>query len=232
MFKGLGWKQVWKSLSKLASKPIPISNYDITMKNRSKSQGFTLIEVLVASAILVLLAAGFLGLQYIMSQNQVSAWNNYLAIEQANTAVSQLEKELRNAQQSEAGAYPLETPNDQEIVFFSDVDYDGESEKVRYTLNGTTLEKGVIDPVGEPATYPLANERVKTITDIVQNGADPVFYYYNKDWPTDIINNPLPASDRISDTTQVKIILVTNPKPANTEFDYTLETDVKIRMLN
>lgn len=198
----------------------------------SKSAGFTLIEVLVSSAILVILAAGFLGLQYIMSQNQVSAWNNYLAIEQANTAVSQLEKELRNAQQSEAGAYPLEIPNDQEIVFYSDVDYDGKTERVRYTLSGTSLEKGITEPEGEPATYPVVNEKVKTITDIVRNGSDPIFYYYNKDWPTDTTNNPLPLADRISDTTQVKVILVTNPKPTDTDFDYTLETDVKIRMLN
>ena len=80
---------------------------------RSLGGGFTLIEVLVASAILVILAFGFLGLQYIIGQNQVSVWRNYLSIESANTAVSTLSKELRDARQSATGAYPIEVAGSQ-----------------------------------------------------------------------------------------------------------------------
>src|SRR3972149_5967786 len=125
-------------------------------KNRNLPQyGFTLIEVLVSAAILVILAAGFLGLQFIMSQNQVTAWRNYLAIEAANLSLSNLSRELRDARQRGPGGYPLEVPNDQEIIFYSDIDYNGDIERVRYTLSGTNLTKGVIEPVGEPATYPV-----------------------------------------------------------------------------
>src|SRR4030043_476039 len=72
-----------------------------------KSEGFTLIEVLVSSAILVILAAGFIGLQYITSQHQVSAWKNYLNVEAANNSLSLIARELRDARQSETGAYPV-----------------------------------------------------------------------------------------------------------------------------
>jgi len=92
------------------------------IKRHSDSQinyGFTLIEILVSSAILVILAAGYLGLQFILSQNQTAAWKSYQSIEDANLAISTLEKELRNARQSETGGYPLEKADDQEIIFYS-----------------------------------------------------------------------------------------------------------------
>src|SRR3990172_1413404 len=82
-----------------------------SLRFTSKSGGFTLIEVLVSAAILVILASGFVGLQYILSQNQVSAWRNFQTIENANQAISAISKELRNAQASEIGSYPLDTTN-------------------------------------------------------------------------------------------------------------------------
>ncbi len=195
-------------------------------------KGFTLIEVLVSSAILIILAAGFLGLQYITSQNQLSAWRNYLSIESANNAASSLSRELRDARASELGTYPLEVANDQEIIFYSDIDYDDIVERVRYTLSGTNLIKGVTEPSGDPVSYPPSSEKVRILTDIVRNASYPVFYYYNSDWPSDTANNPLPGSDRIAETRQVKIRLVTNSRSDQPNFDYTLESDVKIRMLN
>ncbi|KKQ52256.1 hypothetical protein A2865_02290 [Candidatus Woesebacteria bacterium RIFCSPHIGHO2_01_FULL_39_17] len=202
-------------------------------KNRNLPQyGFTLIEVLVSAAILVILAAGFLGLQFIISQNQVTAWRNYLAIEAANLSLSNISRELRDARQSGTGGYPLEVSNDQEIVFYSDIDYDAEVERVRYTLSGTELIKGTTEPVGEPATYPADSEKTKILTDIIRNGASPVFYYYNTDWPEDTTNNPLPLDLRISDTRHIKIILITNPKADSPDFDFILESDVRLRMLN
>lgn len=194
--------------------------------------GFTLIEVLVSAAILVILASGFVGLQYILSQNQVSAWRNFQSIESANQAVSVVSKELRNAQSSELGSYPLNTANDQSIIFYSDYDFDGVVERVRYTLTGTKLDRGIVEPTGSPYTYNIGSEKVKTITDIVRNGTSPLFYYYNADWPTDTTNNPLTAANRISDTRQVKIILVTNPNANDSAHNYTMESEIKVRMFN
>lgn len=192
--------------------------------------GFTLIEVLVSAAIMVILGVAFLGLQYILSENQTSAWQNYLSIESANGAVSMLTKELRSANQSETGSYPLEVAGDQEIVFYADYDYDNIAERVRYTLSGTELIKGITEPSGDPVSYNLANESVRTLTNIVRNGTDPAFFYYNSDWPGDSVNNPLIPADRISDTRQVKVILDINPSLEDN--NYTLEGMVKVRMLN
>jgi len=199
---------------------------------KKKKNGFTLIEVLVSAALMVILASGFVGLQYILSQNQVSAWRNYQSIENANAAISSMTNQIRGAFNSEDGSYPLETADDQNIIFYSDYDQDGVVERIRYTLSGSELVRGVVEPTGSPYTYDVGTEKVKTVTDIVRNGSDPIFYYYDSNWPEDTTNNPLPAANRISDARMVKIVLKTNPKDADPEHDFTLESDVKIRMLN
>src|SRR3989344_1855984 len=160
---------------------------------------------------MVILAAGFLGLQYILSRNQVTAWSNYFAIESSNTAMSTLIRELRNAQPSGNGGYSLESLQDFEIIFYSDYDFDSHIERLRYTLTGSQF--------------------VKVIFDIIRNGANPVFYYYNSGWPQDTVNNPLLQIDRIADTRYVKLILKSNPNPNNSDFDYVLESDTRVRML-
>jgi len=206
-------------------------SWKLEIGNYSQSEsGFTLIEVLVSAAIMVILGVAFLGLQYILSENQTSAWKNYLSIESANGAVSTFTKELRSANQSETGSYPLEVANDQEIIFYSDYDYDGVAERVRYTLSGTDLMKGIIEPTGDPLTYNLASESVRNLTNIIRNGTDPMFYYYNSDWPSDTTNNPLTLTYRISDTREIKLILSVNPNTDDN--NYILEGSVKVRMLN
>jgi prepilin-type N-terminal cleavage/methylation domain-containing protein len=211
----------------MITKPKIINN----SHSRKKEDGFTLIEVLVSSAILVILAFGFLGLQYVIGQNQISVWRNYLSIEDANITLSTLTKELRDARQSATGAYPIEVANDNEIIFYTDFDYDETIERVRYTLTGSQLVKGIIEPTTPPVTYPLASERVRVITDIIQNAGVPVFYYYNSEWPVDTLNNPLPQAIRISESTEVKIILRTNPNDNDPDRDYVLESDVRLRMI-
>ena len=202
------------------------------MTNTKQAGGFTLIEILVSSAIMVILGFAFLGLQYILSENQTSAWRNYLSIENANGAVSTIAKELRSGKASETGSYLLEVANDQEIVFYSDYDYDSIVERVHYSLSGTELIKGIVEPSGDPLSYDLGTESNRIVTNIVRNAANPVFYYYNANWPTDTVNNPLPLADRISDSREIKITLSTNPDTANSDYNYNLESNVKVRMLN
>jgi hypothetical protein len=181
---------------------------------------------------MVILASGFLGLQYILSKNQVSTWNNYLGIEAANTAVSTLTKELRGATNSGNGGYPLASLLDNEIIFYSDYDYDGQIERIRYVLNGNTLSKGIIEPVGDPTVYSTTTEKVKIVSDIIRNGTNSMFTYYNNSWPNDTTNNPLVLAKRISDTRLVKVYLKANPKTTADQFDYIVESEVRIRMLD
>lgn len=195
------------------------------------TKGFTLIEILIAVAIAGFLGAGILSLQYILGQNQLVAWRNYLNVEEANTNVTTLVREIRTAQVGENGAYPLEEALNQQITFYSDIDFDGVSERVRYFLNGSQFSKGVINPVGQPATYPAANEKVKVVSENVQNGVTPIFYYYNGDWPADTVNNPLTVPPALSDAKLMRIYLRLNTLEGVPEKDFILESYTQIRML-
>lgn len=200
------------------------------MKKSKNLNGFTFIEVLITVAITGIVSLAIVGLQYIITQNQLVTFQNFLNIEEANAQITTLVREIRNIRPGENAAYSLERANDQELIFYSDIDYDGESEKVRYTLSGTQLVKGVIEPTDFPATYPSANEKVKVLTNNARNGGDAIFYYYNGDWPADTTTNPLPSPTRLSDSKLLRVYLKLNNK-VDPQSDFILESYVQLRML-
>lgn len=200
-------------------------------KQKNLNRGFTLVEVLVASVILVTIGIAIIGMQRILTQSQVLVWNAELEVDQANRGVQTLVREIRTARPSDLGAFPIELTYDQQLIFYSDIDYDGKSERVRYFLTGPSLKKGVIEPVGFPASYPSANEKINVISENVRNKAMPVFYYYNGDWPQDKVNNPLSLAVRVSKTKLMRVYLRLNTKDDEPDKDFILESYAQIRML-
>jgi prepilin-type N-terminal cleavage/methylation domain-containing protein len=195
-----------------------------------KEQGFTLIEILVVMVITGIFGIALLGLQYIISQNQVEVWKNYLSVDDANANITRLVRELRNARTGDNGAYALVQADDQELIFYADIDYDGETERVRYTLVDTEFTRGIIEPTGFPVTYPSDQEKTNVVAENVRNVTDPIFYYYNGDWPEDTTNNPLDTPTRLSDTKLMRLYLKVNQTDDTTK-DYILESYVQIRSL-
>ena len=197
----------------------------------NNNNGFTLLEILIGSAIAITLVMGVMFLQFTLGETQLETFRNYVNTSEADAVTSKFVREIRTSKQSDNGAYPLEILSDFEIVFYSDIDYDGLVEKVRYTLIDTVLEKGITEPSGDPIEYPPANETVATISENVRNGAEPLFYYYNSGWPDDQINNPLLDESRLSDTKSVRIKLMVNSNPAISANDYVTESTTSIRIL-
>lgn len=196
-----------------------------------QSSGFTLIEMLIVIVLMVVIGGAILSLQYFVSQTQVVATRNYLDTDQANTSLFSLARELRTARPSENGAYSIESADDNELIFYSDLDFDSQAERLRYTLTGTNLERGVIEPMGQPATYPVANEKVKILSKNARNLTIPLFTYYNGDWPEDTQNNPLATPPNISDIKLIKITLRINTEENQPDKDYLLESFTQIRTL-
>ncbi len=192
-------------------------------------KGFTIVEVMVGAVLLVALGVGIVGLQYVMSKGQVTSMDQFLIVNESNFAVGSFAREIRTARSGDNGTYLMELADNQEIIFYSDIDVDGQSERVRYYLSGTDLVKSVIEPMGTPASYPPENAKTKTIAQNVRNGDEPVFYYYNSDWPGDTINNPLPTPADLSEIRVVQIFLRLNTRDGEPEKDYILNTFSQIR---
>ena len=60
-------------------------------------------------------------LQFILSQNQITVWTNYISVNDANNSVTQLVRELRTARDGDNGAYTIETAEDMEIILAAGV---------------------------------------------------------------------------------------------------------------
>lgn len=150
------------------------------MKRRD---GFSILEVLIVMAIFgsVLLAATSLRgnldtLQNLVGQKLQSRGDIAQTLQIFVT-------ELRSAGPSSLGAYPVAAAATSSITFYSDIDKDGIFERVRYFLATSTINKGVIEPTGNPLTYATTTEVVVPVVDnVIPQADEPLFTYYGPDY--------------------------------------------------
>jgi prepilin-type N-terminal cleavage/methylation domain-containing protein len=90
---------------------------------------------------------------------------------------------------------------------------------------GNELKKGVIEPVGEPATYPADQEQLSIVTSYVRN-VPPIFRYYDENGNE---LTQLPA--KLEDTKLMRIFLVVNIDPNRPPDEFQLESFVQLRNL-
>ncbi len=182
-------------------------------KRLASQKGFTLIELLVGMTIAVSLVGLIILLQVHLSEDQLFLLKKSLSNQGANESLTQIKKELRNVQPGENGDYPLFIAQDYQIGFYTDVDFDSEIERVRYFLQNGVLSKGTIEP-NESYQYLEENEIIKIINEDVRNTDQPLFSFYNGNWPDDQENNPLETPAPFDEIKLIKIYL-----QINTEYD-------------
>lgn len=193
----------------------------------------TLVEVLVAIGIFVLGIEGFTLLF-------VKSWqSNSFILEEGQSsllvsrAVTGIVSDLRRIRQSDAGEYPIKSGGDFDLVVFVDIDNDGVTEKVHYFLGGTDLKRGVTKPVGTPAVYPAGDSDIQVLAGaIVNNPNQPIFYYYNKNYPGDLANNPLSTPIQVNDARLIKVHLLINIDPAKAPNNVNIESFAQLRNIN
>lgn len=166
------------------------------LNNRIYQQGITVIEVIVVlaiSSILIVALLRFLVAGYPISKITLLQANSN---ETARIQLKRISRELREAHDSDTGAYPLVEMLPQKIVFYANVDSDAATERVRYQLVGTNLERGIINPSGNPLTYNTASEVTNVVAKSIRNGTTPLFRYYTGDYPADTTElNPVDVTD-------------------------------------
>lgn len=192
--------------------------------------GFSIPEIMISIFITVMIITVIVIVQNSILEQQNFISDSYLSMNMANLNIQQMTKELRNAQTGNNGAYLFEALNDQEIRFYSNADSDDDLEKIIYRLDGSDLIKSVINPTTYPIQYLDADAKTSTIaTNVIST--QPIFSYYNGNYPTDTVNNPLPANQRPTQTRLIKINLTINTNSKNLEKDYQIESFAQIRTL-
>ena len=129
-------------------------------------------------------------------------------------------KEIRGISNSERGDYPINSFAGDEFIFYSDINYNGRTERVRYYLAGFLLKKEVTEP--GPAYDYSGTSTVTTIANHVNNQMEDVFEYYDYQYA---------EAYNVNDIRLVKLILKINVTPERAPNDFYVETDVSLRNL-
>lgn len=204
-------------------------NQELRIKNSQR--GFTFLEVIISLGIIMFILAAFMGVQILVRKSYQFSFNTHVTVDHANAVAQQMITVIRTTQPGDDGSFMLETLGDQALSIYSNVDDDTSVEKVRYFVDGNSLKQGIIEPSGFPVEYLTENEVVKILTEHVQNESEPLFYYYNGNWPDDEVNNPLASGARLANTRFVQLNIIINADPDRAEAEFVLSPTVTIRNL-
>lgn len=194
----------------------------------------TLVEMMIAIFIFVLVLAGLTTL-FVQSFR-----NNAFILEEGQTAlvnqraVDQVVRDIRRARQSDNGGYPVVSGSDFDLVFYADADGDGKTERIHYFLDNGSLKKGIRLPTaGTPVTYAAGDATVTTVATAVYNtNSQPIFTYYNANYPGDTTNNPLATPIAVANARLVKVHIAMNIDPNHAPDSINFESFAELRNLN
>lgn len=202
---------------------------------QAKYKAMTLVEVLATIAIMLITMEGFTLLL-------VKSWSmNKFIIEEglasaaASRATNKIITRLRSVRQADNGDFPVESGDDFDLKVYIDIDDDDDTERVHYFLDLDTdqLKVGITDPVGTtPISYPADDDNVSVLTNYVVNeDTNPVFYYYNKNYPGDQVNNPLATPINVEDARLIRVHLLVNIDPIRAPNNINIESFADLRNL-
>lgn len=196
--------------------------------------GMSLVEMLMAIFILLI---GLEGVSLLF----VNSWKmNKFVLETGNASliasrtVNMIVKDVRRARQADNGDYPIESGGNDDLQVYIDIDGDGVTERVHYYLLNGSIYRGVTKPNATlPVTYPAGDQTTSLLAQYISNTpADPVFYYYNEDYPSDIISNPLATPISVQDVRLIKVHLLVNIDPVHAPNNINVESFAELRNLN
>lgn len=193
--------------------------------HRTSHNGFTLVEILIASGIaLALLLAVYRFQTTIFSIIKRPIFRSNTSRD-IRTLFKQLPKEIRNASTASNGEYAIAVAEPSTLTFYANVDTDALVERVRYFLDGTTLKRGVIKPTGSPLTYTPASETVSSLIQLNQ-GTTPLFHYFDSHYT----GTEAPLTPPI-DIPRIRLIEITCTLPDQGDGTHTFVTSAMIRNL-
>lgn len=188
--------------------------------------GFTLMELLVSIAIIAIVLPVLMNSIVALYRANGDTIARTTALTQGTYGVRAVVRDVRSAVYSENGALPIVTAGTSTLTLYTDTDTDGRVERVRYFLNGTVLQKGVIEPTST-SSYPTGNEIIEDLSTGIVNIArvQPVFRYYTS------TSTQLTGAFNTLMVRRVDVELVSQSSLANQEADVTLHSSASIRNL-
>lgn len=111
--------------------------------NYGKTIGFTLIETIVVIFVFAMIMGVVATSIVMLYRTGGYITDQAVAIDEARRGVDIMTEEIRKASYGEDGSYPIESAASKEFIFYSDIDNDGETERVRYYLATVNTGSGL-----------------------------------------------------------------------------------------
>jgi prepilin-type N-terminal cleavage/methylation domain-containing protein len=141
-----------------------------------KQKGHTLLETLVVIAIISLLfPALFLMIRSLYASHEYT-FSRALVLSKSTTLLNEIINDIRAASYAENGALPIAEMEENHLILYTDTDFDRKTERVRYTLTGTNLVKGVTE-INTEAVYDTANESIRVKSSRVENATEGIILF-------------------------------------------------------
>lgn len=194
------------------------------------------MELLVTMLVAGILVVGILGILMSVSRTVVTEHVRIQNQDDARLALNQITRYVRMTSSSMSNISTITdsiaTASVTDIVFFADIDGDGQTEKTRYYLSGTALRMQTSEPNMDqsPPTYP-SYQTDGVIIDGVRNGSTPIFRYYRYDQSTASLVETTSASTpaQRGEIVAVDVTLIVNEVPELDHGNVRLESRVQIR---
>lgn len=202
------------------------------MKIRKK--GMTLVEMMMAITILTIAMGGFTMLFIHTLQTNSFTIEEGMTSMLTSRTVNTIVSDLRRVRQGDNGDFPIVSASAFDLKVYVNIDGDTATERVHYFLDGDLLKRGIANPIaGTPVTYPAGDETVTTIATYVVNAAsEPLFSYYNKNYPGDIANNPLSGTIAVGEVRLIRVWVRMNIDPIKAPNNINIESFAELRNLN
>lgn len=193
-----------------------------------KQLGFTLVELLTTVGIISLIVGAMAVFVIDNYRFQALTITEGASLGEAQRAVSKMKREIRGITYGENGAFPLADAEGQTLTIYTDIDFDGETERVRYWLDGTNFYKGIIEPQGGADVYPPGQENSELISGHVANDTEAIFLYYDEDFTG---SEPPLVNPAEPDIHAIGIHLIVDTTPTDTDGRYVVDTIINPRNL-
>jgi len=195
----------------------------------TKNRGFTLVEILISIGISSLILIALVAFQSsIFTSNRILQFG-LLNQQEAKKIIRPFANEVRGATKSALGGYPIDAAGDSIFSFYTDIDDDGLTEKIKYYVEGGSFTKSIIEPDPETYEYNEENEKIiKVIHDVIDK---PIFYYYDSNYDGTASSTPLTYPVVPADVRMIKVIVEIDSDPLNPPEAFSVETQVSLRNL-
>ena len=205
-------------------------SYLINHISNNYKRGMTLVEIIVAIAILIIVMIAVSTFQYNVLDYNRHSQTALTNVGDATNILKYMSKELRTMSPSVTGSYPILSVATSSITFYSDIEGDGTKEQIRYYIASTTLYRGIIVPSGSPMTYNPTDESKSTIATGVRNAtSSALFEYFNGLYGGN--EQPLTYPITIFTIRLVKINITIDSDPRRSPVPITYTTQISLRNL-